>query len=169
MPDSPLQKAPTGLLGALNLKTQGRYPQLFGETLVPVLELTDFYLHPNRTALTFAAALTVGPGQVGTLVVPDGQAWSVKGISVVLARAAGDAALTPEFDVNLLRGLSFGLSIFNAQFSAVAATDLLQTRGVWLPRRILMSGGDQFELRQRTTFAGAGQAGVTIDVDVFPL
>jgi hypothetical protein len=35
--DSPLQKVPLGLLGQLSLKTLGNNPQLFSDTVVPVV------------------------------------------------------------------------------------------------------------------------------------
>lgn len=74
-----LQKVPVGLLGALELKTEGHNPGAFGDTLVPTFEAADFYGLPN---VRLVAATTLNVNTVasvaGAITVPVGEVWRLR-------------------------------------------------------------------------------------------
>lgn len=88
MADSPLQKYPFGLLGALDLKSTGDAPSVFGDRVQPTLDTLPFYGVRNAQWLrTTGAPATVGPfAQTGPAPTTY---WWVQAISV---RAVLDAA-----------------------------------------------------------------------------
>lgn len=91
----PIQIIPPGLMGLLQLKQEGRLPGTLSETVVPVIEMRDWYLTARRVdtvglfgaALQTAAALVTGNNGVRQLTigatgapaqVPTGQIWFVE-------------------------------------------------------------------------------------------
>lgn len=163
-----LHKAPLGLLGAFDLKALGRQPNEFAETLLPVTDVTDFYLQPNAVVRTAAAATGALGATLVNLTPAQNEVWRVKGVSIVVARAAADAALSLEFVLGLNRAGGGGIALFSPRFDPVPATDLTQARAFWLPRTLLLGPGDVLRLVQRSTMA-AGTAGATADIDLLPV
>lgn len=91
MSDSPLTKPPFGILGALDLKTQGKQPTLFGERVTPVFEMRDHYvpleiLEKSQTITNPALAAA------DTFDVPNGELWIVRAWSAVGSVALADAS-----------------------------------------------------------------------------
>jgi len=165
---SPLQKAPDGLLGALDLKTLGHSPSQWPDTLQGVIEATPYYLLRNRRAYTGGAAFAAINATIFAHTVPDSDVWRVKALSVIIARAAADIALNIEILVALRRATNtFGTPVFAAIFAPVAVTDLGQSRGLQLPEPIWMGPGDRLSIVSSTTMTIAGSSvAITIDVDV---
>ena len=97
-----LQKSPTGLLGAFELKTLGQNPSEFGEQVVPVVDVLDNYvagdqrIERNQTTLANPATFTSS-----THRVPNGKVWRLLGISFAGVLDVADAALTTTVDVRL--------------------------------------------------------------------
>lgn len=78
LPPPKLQKAPTGLLGAFALKVGGLNPDIFGDTVTPVVDVYDQYLAMGelqvKTNLT-ATQLVTSNGF--DFVVPNFKVWRV--------------------------------------------------------------------------------------------
>jgi hypothetical protein len=77
-----IQVLPSGLLGFLQLKNGGQFPQRLGDTLQPTIELAEWYVQLNSETL-FSAVINapVNASSSGNtfpeLVVPNGQVWFV--------------------------------------------------------------------------------------------
>jgi hypothetical protein len=179
---APLAKAPDGLLGALDLKTLGRNPGVFGDVLQPSIETIDFYMLRNRIHVGFTStfvavntnlvwtAATGTPAnyvQGGLVTVPQQEVWRVKTIAMQNTRVAGDAALLLEADVFIRRPAnSQNVAIFVAQWPAVVATDLIRTRTTGY-NPFFLGEGDFFVIRPTTTQTAAGSGYVLeLDIDV---
>jgi len=74
-----LQVLPKGLLGFLELKNGGKFPQRLGsEALLPVIQLLDWYAQTNSEVLiTAPSAAALGVVSFGELVVPPLECWYV--------------------------------------------------------------------------------------------
>jgi len=75
-----LQKVAAGLLDALDLKTYGRNPTEFSNTVQGSVDILDHYLAPRlRCAATQAAVTAINDSTVHT--VPAGVIWRLHGVS----------------------------------------------------------------------------------------
>lgn len=164
-----LQTSPQGLLGALDQKTDGRNPNAFDLTLHPNYVANEHYYLPRRNVSTDSGVATGAVGAtLSTQTVPNNEVWRVKGASILLARAVGDIALTLEFVLNVRRPNSnIAVAFFTPRFEATVATDLTQSRAIWLGKDLWAGPGDSFTLVQRSTMA-AGTVGASLDIDKFP-
>jgi len=122
---SPLQKYPGGLLELLSLKTLGKAPELFDDTVAPVIEVGELYgMDRLRTTSTAGAAGAVtgalqeivdGPnryraigGSIG--IGAAAGTWLVLGIGIRMPGVAGPvcwlnwAAFTPRIGVRFAVG-----------------------------------------------------------------
>lgn len=61
MSESPLQKAPRGLLELLRLKTLGEQPNAFDRTVSPSIDITDFYANDVQQTFNVNNALAALP------------------------------------------------------------------------------------------------------------
>lgn len=90
-----LQKAPAGLLGAFDLKVEGRNPPDFGEAIVGTVDVYDQYLAQNqkidRQTLSIPNPSTQN---AGIHTVPAGKCWRLLTVSYTGVLDAADAALT---------------------------------------------------------------------------
>ena len=122
--DSPLQKSPLGLLGALDLKTLGHNPDAFGGLVAPVTEALSFYSVNFRadrriTGSTFPLSLTV----------PTGQLWRVWNVSAVIDLSG--ATITPAVVrasigwLNTGTGFTYQIADLRIPTTSVLATDEL--------------------------------------------
>ncbi|HET8777485.1 MAG TPA: hypothetical protein VFN76_07475 [Candidatus Limnocylindria bacterium] len=84
-----LQKAPLGLLGLLELKTQGENPNEFSDTVSPVIEASDFYAAPALTIVEATGNVT-NKGDILEIVVPNNTAYRLRTLSMGVALAAGE-------------------------------------------------------------------------------
>lgn len=78
--DSPLQKAPLGLLDILTLRTQGQMPTLFGDKVTPVLDVLDYYVADQIRQTSNASAGEVAASSV-TLQVDTNAIWLLRSIT----------------------------------------------------------------------------------------
>ena len=94
---SPLQIWPKGLLGFLQLKNGGEFPQrLASEALLPTLELAKWYLETNQEVIdntelggVASPALAAGNTSFGGLVVPAKEFWVVHDYSATVTNTNG--------------------------------------------------------------------------------
>lgn len=82
MSNSPLQKAPRGLLELLRLRTLGDQPYEFGSALEPGIDCTPFYASDLQKTLSF------GPS-VGSLVVVGGLEFTAIPVNPILVYGIG--------------------------------------------------------------------------------
>jgi len=119
-----LQKAPVGILGALNLKTEGQNPSEFSDTVLGVIDVTNFYLgletKISRQTLTIA-----NPGTFGSAAhtVPVGKVWRVFGGGFAGVLNAADAALTTIVDTR------FSSDPVNSVVALMPPTGVMQRGG----------------------------------------
>jgi hypothetical protein len=102
----PIQTLPKGLIGLLNLNTDGRGPAVMADSVAGVLDLLPFYALDKRERLTTTAVAAgtsagdFGFGAVG-LLVPTNEAWLCLHYSIVCNPPIGLAVqLSPTFQVN---------------------------------------------------------------------
>lgn len=163
-----LQKGPDGLLGALDLKTTGKSPNEFPNSLQAVLECTPFYLLRNRKVATVSGPFAAINTLIAQHTVPIDEVWRVLALELTFTRNAADVALNIEEYVALRRSSgAVGGSIYTVRLEPVAATDLIQYRGLLCD---LWAGpGDQFRLHIGTTVtAAATLATLTLDYESMP-
>jgi hypothetical protein len=89
--DKPLQKAPLGLLGLLDLKTLGRNPDGFNNTVVATIEASDMYGAPNAQILTASGNLQ-NVGDTLSLTVPSSTAYRVRSFAGAVTTIATENA-----------------------------------------------------------------------------
>lgn len=94
MSDSPLHKAPLGLMDLLALRTQGQNPILFGDRVTPMLDVLDFYTADAIRQTSNATAGEVAAASL-TLTVDPAFVWLVRNITarfdyVALSNSADD-------------------------------------------------------------------------------
>lgn len=96
MSSGPIQTAPLGLLGLLNLKNLGRNPKSMEDDVQPVMDITSLYLQgqvEDLPDMTLARTALAGGGfsQWATpVLVPAGEAWYVHNYTVFCTMVAGD-------------------------------------------------------------------------------
>lgn len=101
-----LQSSPLGLLGLFRLKVLGRNPDGFGEDVIPVVEVSDFYGAPLLEAVGVSTAVAAA-GSATTIPVPQGEVWRVHGVG---ARLDMTAAITATDGI----GISIAVDTANA-------------------------------------------------------
>lgn len=96
MSSQPIQIIPSGLLGLLQLKNNGRNPSILPDELQSTFELRDWYLETDvriRSGITAA----IPSGTLGltltaaTHIVPEGEQWVLRGVYASMNVAAADA------------------------------------------------------------------------------
>lgn len=93
MADSPLQKAPYGLLGAFDLKTRGEQPSRFFDGVQPTTDVTDFYVAPNSMVYsnTQAVVAPAASAQVELNPLTPRTVWRIRAIGAQINLNAADA------------------------------------------------------------------------------
>lgn len=121
---SPLQIWPKGLLGLLQLKNGGEFPQrLASEALLTQLDLLEWYLESNGESFNtgnFGAAL--GSFGIATLSVPLGEFWYVTAFSVQSETLGAGEAL--QMCATIARGDGGGITMLGEPGNIAAPGDL---------------------------------------------
>jgi hypothetical protein len=165
-----LQQSPTGLIGLLNLKATGQNPDEFSGVVTPVIEASQYYAQRVRQIYR-AEIVTDGPGpSYAALGPPQGEAWLVSAIGLTCLRDGADIALELQSTARLVRSGSTSVcTLFNAQFGAVSnVIDLTQYRGIWLPRPILLSDGDEIRCSAQISSSALASYSMQLDTAVLP-
>lgn len=82
-----LQKAASGLTGFFDLKVDGGTPPQFGESVVPVVEVAEFYDGTSQFVGINTGTVTL-PGDFLAMTVPATQAWRIRSVGFDLTLAA---------------------------------------------------------------------------------
>jgi hypothetical protein len=87
-----LQKAASGLLSFFELKVDGGNPDNFSNTVVPTVEVAEFYAAAIQS-VAIANGNVQNPGDAIVAAVPAGSAWRVRGVGFDLTLAAATTGL----------------------------------------------------------------------------
>lgn len=136
MPWRPIQAQPAGLLGFLQLKNAGRNPEQLSETLLPTMDLVQWYLESD-VRLNTGATAALASGTLGqqlttttTQVVPSNEQWILRGISIGADLVAGDAISAAP----IIRDPTLGQFRLLGPFAADGVyADNAQFRAAWNP------------------------------------
>lgn len=164
-----LQAAPIALLGLFGLKHEGQNPSEFNPVVTPVVNISDFYLLPGRTA-ALDTTTTVAAGTLQEFGPPENEAWRVTAIGVQVVRLVADIAVLPRVALYVLRGGGpERVPIGTLNFGATVATALSQRAGILLPHPLYLVQGDSLGgLLEVGLTAGAGaEWSVLADVQRF--
>jgi hypothetical protein len=107
-----LAKYPPGLTSLLDLKVGGRAPDDFASTLIPTLEVGQFYRVNQRQLLASDVNVT-NQGDTNFTNVSNGKTWLVEAISVTVAMAIGDTQLSGRIYAAPNAGTGFRVSLGN--------------------------------------------------------
>lgn len=102
-----INRVPQGLLGLLDLKTQGDNPAELAGFVQSVIDLRDFYGLQTRATISQASTLTalgVTAGVFTNLVVPQGECWLVSSLSATLSAPPLGVAATFAMQVGYVTG-----------------------------------------------------------------
>lgn len=112
-----INRVPKGLLGLLDLKTQGDNPAQMVPQVQPTLDLRDFYAQGTRDTLSSAIAVgALGLFTPPALVVPQGEEWLLYGMSAVMS--------APPIAVGATLALSIGVAPAEAASRFVAMENM---------------------------------------------
>lgn len=93
----PVQVIAPGLLGFLQLKTLGRNPENFSDTIVPTMDVRTWYMEARHQLVT-QAAINLGAGPfngfqaASSFVVPNNEYWWVQNVTFSVGSAISGAA-----------------------------------------------------------------------------
>lgn len=138
-----INRAPQGLLGLLDLKTQGDNPAQLAAFVQATLELRDFYALQTRATLSQASTLTglgITTGVFPNLLVPQGELWLVSALTCQLSAPPLGAGETTRLVVGYLTN-DTGRFIALGDSSPTLAPG--EDLGVGFAGTYLMQPGDQ--------------------------
>ena len=133
-----LAKYPPGLLSLLDLKVGGAAPRDFADTVVPLLDVSQFYRVNQRQLLAQDSAMT-NIGDVVSTTVPNGKLWLVEGMSATFAMAAGDTQCSARIFIatSQAAGSGFRMSVGNIRHVQAALAAVAN----WSCEAALPAGG----------------------------
>lgn len=171
-----LQKPARGLLGALGLKILGRSPTGFEEAVRGVVSLDELYLADQLELVEDAGAastFTVPNTAGGSLTVPSGETWHVKGVSGYLLRNVADIAVSAIAGIDLALVAAAGprLSLGNVALGTTVAANLSQPFSMTqnLPHDLWLPPGARMQYLNESTFAQPAQGGIVALIHRVPL
>lgn len=94
-----INRVPTGLLSALDLKARGQNPHLLDDLVSPQIDLWPLYIAGREHAEQVVVAAPAAPwsGWVAALTVPEGEAWYVLRYNVGIDGTGPGAGDTVKF------------------------------------------------------------------------
>lgn len=98
---SMINRVPQGLLSLLDMKSGGKNAQELSQTLISVLDATDFYLASKREFLSAQIAPALGWNSSSTLSPAPGEIWLVRTLCA-FSNADIAAAATLQISVGLV-------------------------------------------------------------------
>ena len=143
---APIQVIPPGLLGLLQIKSNGRRPGILADQVQGNIELRDWYMTARRVdnfalfggAMTTGNVPTASPGGHAfnvagvPCVVPPGQIWWVEQFSGFGALAAAD---TIRFNLSITTGSGASFGVSNDYLDTITARarqfEVHIDRGFW--------------------------------------
>lgn len=167
MADSPLQKAAQGLTGLLELKVGGHQPIKFGETILPVIDVVEFYASvTNRVVKTATSSLNARNTQT-TMQVPINEIWRLH----TLGWHGSFNALSWWLPEMLIEIDGVGTRLPNSYVNAVqipAAQDSNLNGGVIFDAPLLLRSGTNLTVIAGTNIGAATNVTLRALVDVIP-
>lgn len=159
---SPLHKTPLGLLELFRLKTLGRAPEVFGDTVLPVMPSREAYA---AAEMQTASSASWGPGAIngvggqGTLVTVASFMW-IWGVSgqITLGAAPG-TFITWEVGLNV-PGTAQEWIFGCGDLRTVVAGETIRF-GATLPHPVVLRAGSYYVARVHGDAAGADHVGFT--------
>lgn len=149
-----LQKASQGLLSWFNLKTTGQNPNVFGDSIVPIVDVGDNYLAQGELGID---TITQASGLVSFLsmdfTVPNGKVWRVHAAGGDIGLNVADTALTSRGFVQVLAPDAgvIGCNLSNGPVEAVGVSP--REIGFFAARPIFLT--PQWRVRVGFLFSGA--------------
>jgi len=139
---APINRLPTGLLSFLGTKAMGVNPGSLAGELVPVMDLTKWYVTSTfENVATNANTITTGDSFPTGVVVPAGEVWYVDSFTVRVANAGASSASGVQAFVRIIAGGTYIRGYISEQSAAlVAATDVVLLR---IPGPFFMLPGEQ--------------------------
>lgn len=105
----PIQLNPSGLLGLLQLKNNGRNPAVLSDVVQPGIDLMPHYLLTNGETTLSANVAVAAPGGAGPAVpdsiVPEGECWAVQLFSISMNGVLGVGQ-----ELSIMTMIEYGLS-----------------------------------------------------------
>lgn len=173
MADSPLQKVPFGVLGALDLKTLGLNPTLFGDRVQPVIEVFDNYLAPQVEVVNAIEAAAQALGDFAMLQIPAGECWRILGANAAVRLNTGtdtDDPLNLTVHVRPTQNVNASLRLFGESFGIIATMvgPAVFSCGGQVDR-LLMPPGAQLYAQLDTAVSAASQLVVSALIQRIPV
>ena len=170
MADSPLQKAPLGLLGALDLKTLGDNPSRFQGTVFPMIDAQEYYLAPNLDIVTATGNAQTSGTEV-SYTVPNGYAYRLKAINAgIQLNNVGDLAtdgISVRGGIRLPTGIGAVLCSLNAPTVPALVNDTESWTSCW-SGDILLPPGSIIFAQLQCGLDQSGLMGLSALVQVIP-
>lgn len=171
------QTAPRGLLGFFGLKTEGQNPNEFSDTIVPVVDVTDFYGARRIEEATNSSTGEVAAASIQINVDARHQ-WWVRAVSArfdftVLANSADEQWRFTLQYVNKVGGAQFYLDTETVLTSTLAlplgaaATYSVFLKAAFEKPILLPSGG--FVQASCSATMSAGSYAIGLRVDTYPI
>jgi len=141
-PSGPIQVAPAGLLGFLQLKSPaGRNPTVLFDSVQPTIDLFNFWMQSRVIDDTVNTQnLVAGSGGFTAwstpIIVPQGETWFITNYSILATLAAGDTVtqMRPIVRYNPLVGVTpFGRLGTDVATSNAASRIIVAAENFWLP------------------------------------
>ena len=133
----PVQRLPQGLLGFLQLKNAGRFPDVMIGSYQPTIELAEWLLNTTSDTLTFTTPVTNSTIVLNT----PSDAWLYcPGMSLAVDPQPGAAFVNAALTV-LPQALTTEIFIAKELHTVVAAsTFVVRSQAIWLPPSSRVSG-----------------------------
>lgn len=154
----PIARRPSGLLDLLLTQQQGKNPTQLGDTTIPTLDLSPFYLQDRLENKRVAVVANATTDSVG-IEVPASETWWVYGYGISGIFATVNQSIKARVRLTNITGDS-GAELPAMAVSAVGATDIFSD-GVFLPQPIMLSSGAEL-LMQTMSLNLDGQANITV-------
>ena len=165
-----LHKVPLGLLGALSLKTHGRNPIDFGETVFGMVDLLDHYLTDLADVFQAGANLLATFSSVA-ITVPAGMVYRVHSVGISLTPNAADVALRNDgaFLVRRAQGALNAGIMRGVQMPAVAAVGASVFDGMIFDRPLVLPPGAQIFWQNTRAYSANCSAVLTSYLEAIPV
>lgn len=165
---SRIQAQPLGLLQLLSMVGTGQQPTEFGDTVVPVVDLTELYGSEKFSIVVVQETIIPAANYALLLPVPSGEFWIVNSAQASVSCAAGNW-----FDLSLRYRLASGtqqttFADFKSQQVGRALAGTIMY-GCTLPRPICLRGGAELVLRCDDTNETANNRQFTLSASVYRL
>lgn len=135
----PIARRPAGLLDLLLTQQQGKNPNELGDMLLPVIDLSPFYMQERLTTATTSLTNAV-VGSSATITIPAGESWMMHFLSVRGSFNAVNQRLKVGFRAASIDGGTIIDIGQTEQLDAIGATDGYSGQVQFAPGSIYPAG-----------------------------